>query len=176
MGPPARFGWWFMPNAQDSPSHSLDTFKAGMREFVRCVEELPEDLWLAKIVNWTPRDVVAHLIGWNVYVREGCDLLRAGRTPPYLDDREHDYRHVNAASVERYSALDRRTLLGKLEASFHDLEQYLAGLDAAAWDADTGVHLGGRPVTIRNSIRAFGRDYNNHRQRIEQWKDAVRKR
>ena len=147
-----------------------------MREFVRCIEELPEDLWLRKIINWTPRDVVAHLIGWNVYVREGCDLLRAGKTPAYLHDREHDYRHVNAASVERYAALDRRTLLGELETSFRDLEHYLVKLDPTAWDADTGVHLGGRPVTIRNSIRAFARDYKNHRQRIEQWQAAVRER
>lgn len=147
-----------------------------MREFVRCIETLPEDLWLKPIINWTPRDIVAHLIGWNVYVREGCDLLRAGKTPAYLNDREHDYRHVNAASVERYTARDRPTLLKELEASFRDLEHYLAGLDPAAWNADTGVQLGGRPVTIRNSIRAFARDYNNHRQRIEQWQAAVRKR
>ena len=165
-----------MSVAQDSPSYLLDTFRNSVGEFVRCIEELPEDLWLAKIINWTPRDVVAHLIGWNVYVREGCDLLRAGRTPPYLNDREHDYRHVNAASVERYAASDRRTLLKELETSFRDLEHYLAGLDPSAWNADTGVHLGGRPVTIRNSIRAFARDYNNHRQRIEQWQAAVRKR
>jgi hypothetical protein len=165
-----------MPDAQDSPSQSLDAFRTNVRDFVRCIEELPEDLWLTKIVNWTPRDVVAHLIGWNVYVLEGCELLRAGRTPAYLNDREHDYRHVNAASVERYSARDRRMLSAELETSFQDLEHYLAGLDPAAWDADTGVRLGGRPVTIRNSIRAFARDYNNHRKRIEQWQAAVRER
>lgn len=150
----------------------VDAFRTSVRQFVRCVETLPEALWLSKIVNWTPRDVVAHLIGWNAYVREGCDLMRAGKTPAYLNDRENDYRQVNSASVERHSARDKRTLLRELEASSRELEQYLARLDPGAWDADTGVRAGSRPVTIRTSIRALARDFDNHRQRIEQWQNS----
>jgi mycothiol maleylpyruvate isomerase-like protein len=165
-----------MTASPESPAHPLETFRTSVREFVECVEALPETLWLTKIVNWTPRDVVAHLIGWNVYVHEGCDLLRAGKTPAYLNDREHDYRHVNAASVERFASRDRRTLLGELDASFQALERYLAELDAATWDADTGVRVNGRPVTIRNSVRAFARDYDSHRRRLEQWQAEIGKR
>ena len=54
------------------------------------------------------------------------------------------------------------------ETSFRTLERYLADLDPAAWDADTGVRINGRPVTIRNSIGAFARDYDNHRRRLEE--------
>lgn len=158
-----------MPEAVESPSQVLDGFGANVRDFMRCVEKLPDDLWLRKIVNWTPRDVVAHLIGWNMLVREGCDLLRAGKTPSYIDDRANNFRNVNAASVERYAARDKRALLREVETSYQSLEQYLAGLPPAAWDADTGVRLGSRPVTIRGNVRGLARDYNNHRQRLEQW-------
>jgi DinB family protein len=163
-----------MPASPESPANPLDTFRSSVREFVQCIEALPETLWLTKIINWTPRDVVAHLIGWNLYVREGCDLLRAGKTPAYLNDREHDYRHVNAASVERFASRDKRTLLGELEDSFRALEQYLVELDFATWGADTGVRLNSQPITIRNSIRAFARDYDNHRHRLEQWQAEIR--
>lgn len=162
-----------IPSTPDSPSQALDTFRASERDFVRRIVELPEELWLTKIVNWTPRDVVAHLIGWNILVREGCDLLRAGKAPAYLDDREHSYRHVNDASVKRHAAQDRWTLLAELETSFRDLERYLAALDPVIWDADTGVRVAGRPVTIRNSVRVFGRDYDNHRRRLEEWQAAI---
>jgi hypothetical protein len=163
-----------MPDPVESPSQLLDAFRANVRDFVRCIEKLPNGLWLRKIINWTPRDVAAHLIGWNVLVREGCDLLRAGKAPAYLDDRVNNYRNVNAASVERYAARDRQALLSELEKSFRNLEQYLARLDPAAWDADTGVRLGDRPVTIRNNIRGLSRDYSNHRQRLEQWQTGMR--
>jgi Mycothiol maleylpyruvate isomerase N-terminal domain len=158
-----------MPDAVENPSQLLEAFGTNVRGFVRCIEKLPDELWLSKIVNWTPRDVVAHLIGWNVYVREGCELLRAGKAPGYLDDRANNFRKVNAASVDRYTARDKRTLLDQLQTSYRNLDRYLAGLDPAAWDADTGVRLGDRPVTIRSNVRGLTRDYNNHRQRIEQW-------
>lgn len=152
----------------------LAAFETNVHDFVRCIDELPDELWLRPIVNWTPRDVVAHLIGWNVAVREGCELLRAGKAPPYLDDRANDFKHVNAASVQRYAARDRRALVAELESSHRNLARYLAGLDPAAWDADTGVRLRDRPVTIRGNVRGLARDYNNHRARIEQWQAGTR--
>lgn len=160
----------------DSPERAIDPveeLRTSIRQFVQYVEAIPHDLWLTKIVNWTPRDIVAHLIGWNVCMLEGCELMRAGKAPTYLNDREHDYRHVNAASVDRYAARDRATLLSELEASFRGLEQYLTGLEAAAWGADTGIRLGGRPVTIRGSIRALARDYDHHRQRLAEWRSGL---
>ena len=77
--------------------------------------------------------------------------------------------HVNAVSVERYAVRDKRRLRGELETSFRTLERYLADLDPAAWGADTGVRINGQPLTIRNSIGAFARDYDNHRRRLEEW-------
>lgn len=165
-----------MTDPAERSVNPVDVFRASVRQFVQSIEMLPESLWLSKIVNWTPRDIVAHLIGWNVYVRDGCDLMLAGKSPTYLSDRENDYRRVNATSVEHYSARDKRTLLLELEVSSRELEQYLTRLDLAAWDADTGVQIRGRPVTIRNSIRALARDFDNHRHRIEQWRSSIQSR
>ena len=154
------------PNEAAEPLHSL---RNSVTAFAQSIATLPENLFLTKIVNWTPRDVVAHLIGWNRYTREGCGEIQAGTVPSYLSDADNDFRRVNAASVERYAGQDRQALIRELEASFQELDQFLSGLGARAWDADTGVRYRGRPVTIRNTIRALGRDYDRHRQRIEQW-------
>ncbi len=148
------------------PLHSLRT---SVTAFVQSLASLPDDLFLTKIVNWTPRDIVAHLIGWNRYTREGCDQIRAGKAPFYLSEANNDFRGVNAASVEQYAARDKPALIRELEASFQELEQFLRGLGPGSWDADTGVRYRDRPVTIRNTIRALGRDYDRHRQRLEQW-------
>ena len=158
-----------MQDTQGNAAEPLRALSASVAAFVQSIASLPERLFLTRIVNWTPRDVVAHLIGWNRYTREGCEQIRARRVPSYLSDADNDFRRVNAASVERYAERDRQALIRDLEESFQELERALAGLDAASWDADTGVRFRGRPVTIRNTIRALGRDYDRHRQRLEQW-------
>jgi len=154
------------PNEAAEPLHSLRT---SVTAFAQSMAALPEDLFLTKIVNWTPRDVVAHSIGWNRYTREGCAQIQAGKEPSYFSDADNDFRRVNAASVDRYAERDQKALIQELERSFQELDQLLSGLDAPSWDADTGVRFRGRPVTIRNTIRALGRDYDRHRQRIEEW-------
>ncbi len=158
-----------MGDASGNAAETLHALRTSVTAFVQSMASLPEDLFLTKIVNWTPRDVVAHLIGWNRHAREGCDQIRAGKAPFYLSDAGDDFRGVNAASVEQYAARDKQALMRELEASFQELEQYLRGLGPGLWDADTGVRYRDRPVTIRNTIRALGRDYDRHRQRLEQW-------
>ncbi len=154
------------PNDAAEPLHSLRT---SVTAFARSIAALPEHVFLTKIVNWTPRDVVAHLIGWNRYTREGCDQIQAGKEPSYLSDADNDFRRVNAASVERYAEHNPQALIRELEGSFQELDTFLSGLGAQSWGADTGVRYRGRPVTIRNMIRALGRDYDRHRQRIDKW-------
>lgn len=158
-----------MPGTQGDAVEPLRALSESVATFAKSIASLPEHLFLTKIANWTPRDVVAHLIGWNRHTREGCEQIRAGREPFYLSDADNDFRLVNAASVERYAERDRQALIRDLEGSFQELEQFLSRLDTGSWDADTGVRYRGRPVTIRNTIRALGRDYDCHRQRIEQW-------
>ncbi len=142
---------------------------ASVDEFVRCIEVLPAESFLKTIVRWTPRDIVAHLIGWNRYTIEGCQQLGRGEAPFYLLDAGNDFRTVNAASVRTYAATNRAELLAELQASRRELEQYLRALDPPEWDTDRGVRYRGRPVTIRNTIAALGHDYRRHMRRIEAW-------
>src|SRR5262252_489435 len=97
-----------MPGTPHDAAEPLPSLRASVTAFAQSIAALPEDLFLTKIVNWTPRDVVAHLIGWNRYTREGCAQMQAGKEPSYLSDADNDFRHVNAASVERYAERDRQ--------------------------------------------------------------------
>lgn len=107
----------------DSPERAIDPveeLRTSIRQFVQYVEAIPHDLWLTKIVNWTPRDVVAHLIGWNVCMLEGCELMRAGKAPTYLNDgntiigtsTRHRSIDTPRETVPRYSANWRRHFEG----------------------------------------------------------------
>ena len=139
---------------------------------MRCVDTLPALLFLTKIDSWSPRDVLAHLIGWNRYTIEGCQQIRKGETPFYFIDPGDDFSKVNALLVQEYYSSDKRRLINELETSAQELEQFLLSVDPTEWEADYGVTYEGGPVTIKNSIDVLIRDYVVHRQQIEKWAES----
>ncbi len=142
--------------------------------FIECIAALPAELFLKRIIAWTPRDVAAHLIGWNRYTIEGCRQLQRGESPFYLLAADDDFRTVNASSVEKYSMPERAEVLDELRASFRELQQFLLSVAPTAWDVDDGVRYHGRPVTIRNTIAALSHDYRHHATQITRWARKAR--
>jgi hypothetical protein len=144
--------------------------KSAVDEFSVCVESLPEKSFLQAIDEWTPRDVVAHLIPWNRYFLEVCQGLQAGKTPTYYSDTANDYANINAEFVRRHSSRDRRLLLDELWTSFQEFHRYLLTLDPAEWNADRGVtHVRGGAATIGRVVDSLTSDYAHHTRQIREW-------
>ena len=136
---------------------------------------LPEGLFLEKMNDWAPRDVLAHLIGWNRYTIEGCQQISKGETPFYLIDPGDDFSKVNAVLVQRYDSRDERQLLDELKASAEELKQFLLSLGSVEREAGYGVSYADHgvgyegAVTIRNTVDMLIYDYVEHREQIEEW-------
>jgi len=145
----------------------INKLSGAIGEFVSSIDSLTGDTFLKRMDDWSPRDVLAHLIGWNRYTIEGCEQIKRGEPPFYFIDSGDDFSKVNAVSVQRYSSRDRRQLIDELNTSFGELERYLRSLGSAEWKADYGVrwYAGGR-VTIKNTIDALISDYVHHREQI----------
>lgn len=137
--------------------------------FRACIQDLPETKFLRPIHGWTPRDVLAHLIGWNWLYVTGLQEIKSGELPSYFNDEENDYSNVNAESVEKYAAMDRGRLLGELQDSFQALQSYLLSLDPSDWKADFGVRFRGSTVTIEDDVAELIQDYDDHREEIQAW-------
>jgi hypothetical protein len=137
--------------------------------FARCVASLDEELFLKKINRWSPRDIVAHLIGWNRYIIEGSKQIKRGELPLYDIDPGENYSNVNAVLVRRYSPGSKQELLDELRASAGELKQFLQSLDHSEWDRDYGVRHQGSTITIRNTVDDLISDYVHHRKQIEEW-------
>ncbi len=139
------------------------------QNFVNVVLSLPEEGFLRSLGDWSPRDIVAHLIGWNRNIRIGCQQIRAGISPFYHFDGSNDYRKVNADSIARYDSLERGALLDELAGSKDELVAYVMGLVEHDWDKDWGPqHYRGGPATIGRSIASLTRDYLDHADEIAQ--------
>jgi len=144
-----------------------------IKEFVECIDSLPEALYLKKIDDWTPRDVLAHLIGWNRYTMEGCQRIREGETPFHFVDPGDDFSKVNAVLVREYDSRDKRRIIKELEVSAQEVEQFLLSVNSTEWETDYGVTYKGGSVTVRNMIDALNYDYVDHRRQIEKWAESV---
>lgn len=137
--------------------------------FRTCIQDLPESRFLQPMHGWTPRDVLAHLIGWNRLYITGLGEIKSGELPSYFSDDENDYSNVNAESVEVYATLDQGLLLDELQDSSQALQDYLLLLDPGDWKADFGVRFRGSTITIESEVAELIEDYDDHREEIQAW-------
>jgi hypothetical protein len=138
-----------------------------------CIQDLPEDAFLTPINGWSPRDITAHLIGWNRHTITGCRQIRMGNLPSYFEDAPNDYKNINGESVALYFSEDRDLLLAELESSYLSLENFVQFMDPDDWANDFGVRYGEHTVTISSTIEALIQDYDDHRQEIEAWSNNL---
>ncbi len=147
----------------------LSALHEAFARFRACADALPSERFLERMNGWPPRDVTAHLIGWNRYTIEGCREILRGVCPSYLEDEPNDFGTVNRESVERYASSDRNELLAELDASFDELKAFLLTVSDPQWDNDFGVRYKGYVITVGNSVEGLRMDYDRHREGIETW-------
>ena len=147
----------------------VDNLNHCVQEFINCVDLLPESLFLKKMDGWSPRDVTAHLIGWNLYTIKGCQQLMKGELPFYFIDPGDDFCKFNALLVRKYDSKDKKDLIAQLNASAEKLKEFLIAVDPSDWETDFGVRYKREAITIKNSVDALISDFVTHRHQIEKW-------
>ena len=149
---------------------SLRSLRTAHEGLVVRVRALSAAQYLEPMGGWTPRDVVAHLVGWNRFMIQACRSILAGEPPDYYLDAPNDYANIDAALVAHYSSRTRDHLLRELEASVAELTAYVGGLNAGELTARRGVvHHSGEPATVEKSLRSLAGDYEEHARQIEAW-------
>lgn len=145
----------------------LQEFEAAFDHFVQTVESLSARQFLTSLGDWTPRDVIAHLVGWNRNVLVGCQQIQSGLQPFYHVDGPNDYRALNAEIIARFNSTDRPALVRELTKGKDLLVSYLGGVDDHEWDKDFGVkHYRGGIATIGRALQTLTADYVNHAAEI----------
>ncbi len=147
----------------------IDRFDSAVKRLEDSLVALQQESFLARLNGWSPRDILAHLIGWNHHVIEGGRQIQLGELPFYDIDPGENYSKVNEAIVQKISATDRQVLIKELHSSANDLKEYLRSLEPAAWAKDIGVRHGGSTVTIRDTVDELIEDYDHHRIQVEDW-------
>jgi hypothetical protein len=151
----------------DSKNKQLTDLETAYTVCMETMQGLSAKSFLKFLGDWTPRDIAAHLIGWNRITLVGCSELREGVEPFYFYDGTNDYRKVNARFFEQFPSTDRNELLKEIAVTKDALAAYLKTIPESEWELDTGiVHYRGGPATIARCVDSLIRDYRKHRQEI----------
>jgi hypothetical protein len=139
------------------------------RELETSLEPVDAGRFLERLGNWSPRDIVAHLIGWNRAVVRGSRQLLDGELPFYDEDPGPDYSKVNARFITEAASTDKGELLADLWSSIGDLERFLASLDPDAWQQLTDVVHRNERLSVRATVDELIEDYYHHSRQIREW-------
>ena len=138
--------------------------------FSTLIDSLTNEQFLAPMNGWAPRDVVAHLIGWNSLMIAASLSLLAGNPPSYYDDAPNDYSNINASFTAKHSSQSKQELLAELQSSLEKLVKFIDSLPNEELTANHGVmHRSGDPATIAETIDSLADDYQDHARQIEEW-------
>ena len=144
----------------------LAELDARVSAFERAVAALTDEAFLAPLGKWTPRDIVAHLIGWNRHVIRGSEQILKGELPFYDIDPGEDFANVNAELIRTYASRDREALLAELSRSKEELASFLRELDETACAHDHGVRHDDETITVKSTIDDLIADYTHHEQQL----------
>lgn len=161
--------------SDQTKNNPIQRLQTGIARFADVIRTLPEAVFVQRFTEWAPRDVVAHLIGWNYLTREGIAGIQQGISPAYIEDYPNNFATVNAASVATYASTDRDVLLAELHRSANQLLADLQQLAPADWMHEFGARNPiGHPVFIQRQVDGLSDDYLAHAQEVEGWAASAR--
>lgn len=146
------------------------SLKHASEDFAKLILSLSDEQFLSSMNGWSPRDVVAHLIGWNGLMIESSLSILAGKPPFYYDDAPNDYSHINAIFTAKHSSRSKQELLAELKSSMEKFEAFISALPVEELTTDHGVvHYGGSPATVTRILNSLAGDYQYHTRQIMEW-------
>jgi len=151
----------------DTKEKQLQDLNEACEAFVETMKKLSSEKFLTSLGDWTPRDIVAHFIGWNRITLSGCSALREGAEPFYFYDGTNDYRKVNAKFFLQFPSTNKDKLTEDIASTYIVLVDYLKTIPESEWELDTGIiHYRGNPATVARCVDSLIRDYRKHREEI----------
>lgn len=146
------------------------SLKQAYQDLTNLILSLSDGQFLSSMNGWSPRDVAAHLIGWNSLMVEASLSILAGKSPTYYDDARNDYSNINSGFTTKYPSQSKQELLAELQSSIEKLEAFINTLPAEELAADHGViHYSGSPATVTRIVNSLAGDYRYHTQQIMEW-------
>jgi hypothetical protein len=120
---------------------------------------------------WSVKDLLAHLVGWDLANMEAAQAILAGELPGFYAHYDRDWRTYNARLVAEYKREDFADLLASVEDSHQKLIGFLETIPAEEFDRDKGVRFKGYKVTIARLLQTEIDDEKTHHMQVDEFRE-----
>ena len=119
---------------------------------------------------WSIKDLLAHLVGWDVTNIEAVTDIRAGRPPRVFQHWDPEWAKYNAELVRKYKHDNFSELLDSIQQSHAALIEFVRIVPAEGIDKDYGIRSpGGTNITVERFLQFEIEDEGRHYQQIHEW-------
>lgn len=145
----------------------IDGLIIARQEVLSAVESLPPELYDRVFLGiWNVKDILAHLIGWDVTNLQAIQQILAGQYPTFFQYYDTDWHSYNAQLLQNYKVEPFSDLLEWLNNSHRELIGYLESLPANNIVNGKAHKERGRSTSIRNLLIAEAKDERKHGSEI----------
>lgn len=132
--------------------------------FIPLLENIPQDKYLVpeSFGQWSLRDVIAHLIGWERKALERVRIIKSGSLPDAV--RSEDVDVMNAEFVRSNDAQEKQELITQLEDVRAALREELQTVSEEQF-----MRSGEIPPMQKWLAHTTHRHEREHMEKIEQW-------
>jgi hypothetical protein len=119
--------------------------------------------------DWTIKDVLAHVIGWDQWVIENLPLILQNRADEIT---EIDVKAHNRRSIEAWRDKSFAEVLATLKSTHQQILNIISAIDHV--EIDLRRERKGRTITIRSYvIEVMVEHERQHAVEIEQWRETL---
>ncbi|HUS71288.1 MAG TPA: ClbS/DfsB family four-helix bundle protein [Anaerolineae bacterium] len=154
--------------AQQKKDNIISALTQVRRKILHVAHTLPrEKQGEVFLGEWSARELLAHLVGWDHANIEATKSILSGELPEFYSHHDSDWASYNAFLVERHKTEDYAELLHSVEASHRALVDLLATVPADEFEKDRGVRYKRYKVTIARLLQAEAEDEEEHYRQIK---------
>jgi hypothetical protein len=158
--------------AMDSPQLMSATYQAEMGRLLDAADRIPTELLAVPIHgDWTIREVLVHLAGWDRAIAASADDVAARRQPRLLEMHLED---VNVDVVDSHRGSSPELARRDLAEAHQGLLDRLAAYSREQWSTPLpgGAWPDGSPMTLASVFAYRYRGlthYGGHAEEVEAW-------
>jgi len=118
---------------------------------------------------WSVKDLLAHLVGWDLANLAAAGEVLAGQLPAFYAHHDRDWQTYNARLVAQHKKADWGEMVAAVEGSLRELVAYVRTIPAEELDRDRGVRYKRYKVTIARLLQAEAGDERRHAAQIREY-------
>jgi len=118
---------------------------------------------------WSVKDLLAHLVGWDLANLAAAREVLAGQLPAFYAHHDREWRTYNACLVAQHKLAGWVEMVALVEESHRKLIEYVGTIPAEELDRDRGIRFKGYKVTIARLLQAEAGDERRHAAQVREF-------